>query len=334
MRRTLFFMIVCAVLGGTAVAQKRKSPIKQPALRDTLRIVVIGSSTAAGSGAHPRDSAWVPRYRRYVQRNFPPAQVINLAHGGYNTYQLQPDWYEPPPNRKRPDSARNITMALRKRPHAIIMNMPTNDVASNIALEEKIANFERIAALCDSANVLLWVTSTQPRNMSPMRQQGLKLFREWTAVRFGDFAIDFWDGIASVEGDILPLFDSGDGVHVNNAGHGVLLSRVIEKDIPGIVRATSASSVAIPAPTVFTAFVSPNPFNVSTSFTVNVPRTTHVAITVADILDDTRRTVHYGLLPRGRHSIPAGMEGEGPGVYTYKIEAGREVRRGKLIKLP
>ncbi|MEM6349031.1 MAG: hypothetical protein AAF927_34410, partial [Bacteroidota bacterium] len=56
------------------------------ALQD-FKIVVLGSSTAAGSGASSSDSAWVNRYRQYLQSINPDNQVVNLAQGGYNTYR-------------------------------------------------------------------------------------------------------------------------------------------------------------------------------------------------------------------------------------------------------
>ncbi|MBN1481412.1 hypothetical protein EH223_03505 [candidate division KSB1 bacterium] len=41
----------------------------------TFRIVILGSSTAAGTGPSRSDSAWVNRYRRYVKNINSTARV-------------------------------------------------------------------------------------------------------------------------------------------------------------------------------------------------------------------------------------------------------------------
>lgn len=49
------------------------------------RIVVLGSSTAAGAGVSDSNRAWVNQYRTYLQSIDPTNTVTNLAKGGYTT---------------------------------------------------------------------------------------------------------------------------------------------------------------------------------------------------------------------------------------------------------
>lgn len=49
------------------------------------RIVVLGSSTAAGAGVSDSNRAWVNQYRTYLQSIDPTNTVTNLAKGGYST---------------------------------------------------------------------------------------------------------------------------------------------------------------------------------------------------------------------------------------------------------
>ncbi|MCB0844148.1 MAG: SGNH/GDSL hydrolase family protein, partial [Bacteroidetes bacterium] len=72
-------------------------------------IVVLGSSTAAGAGASPSDSAWVNRYRSYLQGFNPDYQVTNRAQGGFNSYRIMPTGFTPPSGRPNADTIRNIT---------------------------------------------------------------------------------------------------------------------------------------------------------------------------------------------------------------------------------
>jgi len=76
---------------------------------EAFRIVVLGSSTAAGAGSSTSDSAWVNRYRSFLQTLNPGNEVLNLARGGFSTLQLMPTGFEPPPRKPTPDTIRNIT---------------------------------------------------------------------------------------------------------------------------------------------------------------------------------------------------------------------------------
>ncbi|MEO1448111.1 MAG: SGNH/GDSL hydrolase family protein, partial [Bacteroidota bacterium] len=104
----------------------------------SLHIVVLGSSTAAGAGASPVDSAWVWRYRHYLQSINPANQVSNLAVGGFTSYRIMPTGFVPPASRPSPDTTHNITTALTLAPDAIIINLPSNDVSSGYTVAEQL----------------------------------------------------------------------------------------------------------------------------------------------------------------------------------------------------
>jgi lysophospholipase L1-like esterase len=184
------------------------------------RIVVLGSSTAYGTGASTSDSSWVSIYRRYVKTKNINSQVFNLGIPGYRTYQnLRPDGYIPPPNRPAPAAGFNITAALALNPDAILINMPSNDAASNYTVAEQMANFDETFRIADSAQIPIWVTTTQPRlYMSADQMQNLRDMRQWIIDRFGAKSVNFWDGIANPDGTVASLYYV-DNVHVNNRGH-------------------------------------------------------------------------------------------------------------------
>ncbi|MFK7923491.1 MAG: GDSL-type esterase/lipase family protein [Bacteroidia bacterium] len=202
------------------------------ALQD-FKIVVLGSSTAAGAGASSGDSAWVGRYRDYLQTINPSNQVINLAVGGYNTYRLMPTGYQQPTGRPAADTVRNITAGIAQNPDAIIVNLPSNDVGAGFSVLEQIANFDTIVKRAEAANIPIWICTTQPRNFSNAAQRQMQVeVRDSINLRYAPFTIDFWSTIAAPDYTIDSTYNSGDGVHLNDSGHRILFERARDTQIP------------------------------------------------------------------------------------------------------
>lgn len=194
-------------------------------------IVVLGSSTAAGAGASQSDSAWVNRYRKAIQQINPNNQVINLGVGGFTSYRIMPDNHQPNPGRPLPNTAKNITKALTYNPDAIIINLPSNDIASGFPITEQIFNFDSIVALANNFGVPVWVCTTQPKNMSLSNMQLQVNMRDSIYTHFSPNVLDFWTTLASANNSLSTTYDSGDGTHLNDAGHGLLANRTLQKDI-------------------------------------------------------------------------------------------------------
>jgi lysophospholipase L1-like esterase len=229
------------------------------------KIVVLGSSTAAGAGVSSPDSAWVARYLNYIKQLDPTNTIVNLAKGGYTTFAIMPTGtppYQAGSNTLSPDPERNITKALSLNPNAIIINMPTNDVSNGIPVEQQLENFATIINLAHENGIPVWITTSQPHNYGetysgpyketnqpdPYKQSARDKFKELTQrilSIYGNFAIDFYTDIATTDGYsfIRPEFDSGDGVHLNDAGHKILFTKVKEKNIIETISATVNSEV-------------------------------------------------------------------------------------------
>jgi len=191
------------------------------------KIVILGSSTAYGTGASTTDSSFVSKYRAYLKRKNPLSNIINYGIPGYRTYHnLRPTGYVPPADRPYPNTDFNISAALLDNPDAIIINMPSNDAASNYTLAEQQANFEATMRIADSLKIPVWVTTSQPRlYLTTDQMTNLKNFRTWVLTRFADKAVNFWDGIANEDGTIATQYYY-DYVHVNNAGHEEFYKRL------------------------------------------------------------------------------------------------------------
>lgn len=224
--RFRFFILTFIVLG-TSVLFAQKEGFEY--VNRPITIVVLGSSTAEGIGTCPRDSSWVNRYRVYVQTFNPNNQVINLGKGGFSTYQVQPTADEYLRNRPNPDTTRNLTKALEYKPDGIILNLPSNDVADGNSIEEQLNNFRTLAALAEENNIELWVCTTQARNFPKAKDRRLQrnLYDSIRGIFYNNY-IDFWTGFCDLEFKIHPQYDSGDGCHMNNGAHEILMNRVIE----------------------------------------------------------------------------------------------------------
>jgi sugar lactone lactonase YvrE/lysophospholipase L1-like esterase len=305
---------------------------------DKQVVVVIGSSTAEGTGASPADSAWVNRYRSYLQKYSSEFEVINLAIGGFSSFRVMPTGYEPPPARPfYPRENNNITFALAFHPKAIIVNMPSNDAANYFTIAEQVANFDTLAAYAKRYQVPVWFSTTQPRNFTDASQRtNLMVMRdsiisrysnkEWTRV------IDFWNGLSDASGNILPAYNSGDGVHLNNKGHRLLYERVVEAHV---LVYTGTGQLPELLPEAYQLYHNyPNPFNPSTTIRYDLPKNSPVHIAVYDITGREVAVLHDGLQQAGRHAVIWNASSVASGLYIVKIQSAdwSQVNKMMLIK--
>ncbi len=228
MKQKLLYLLLGVTLSFGISANDTLNPCVRG---EAFHIVVLGSSTAAGTGPSSSDSTWVNRYRKYLQKINPANQVTNLAQGGTTTYEIMPDWFVAPPGRRVTNPARNVTQAISISADAIVINMPSNDAALGYSVAEQLFNFNTIVASADSAGIPVWVCTTQPRNFSATQIQVQMDVRDSVLAIYGNKAIDFWTTIANTTGTIDSLYDSNDGVHLNDAGHRILFQRVRDKNI-------------------------------------------------------------------------------------------------------
>ena len=191
------------------------------------RVVVIGSSTAAGYGPSVKDSAWVWRFRQNLSEVDSTVKVENLAVGGYTTFHLLPDGTAIDTSTGLfVDTLHNISAALAFDPSCIIINLPSNDAARGIGVADQLANYKMM--LEAAGDVPVYVTTPQPRNFGEESVAIQLELLDSTYAKFGDRSIDFWTPFVSEDNTINPRFDSGDGIHLNDEAHGIMLERVRE----------------------------------------------------------------------------------------------------------
>jgi len=197
---------------------------------DHGHVVVLGSSTAAGYGLTDPDTSWPRRYAALLQTR--GLSLTNLAVSGYSTFQILPTGTANPSGRPEVDPAHNITAALALHPDAIIVNLPSNDAAMGVPVDDSLANIAVVAAKAREAHVLFWVTTSQPRALPPEQVQLLFGYRDRIQRQYTTHALDFFTPLAAPDGTPLPALNQGDGIHPNAEGHRLLFEQVKAADIP------------------------------------------------------------------------------------------------------
>ena len=190
---------------------------------DELRIVVLGSSTAAGVGASSSDSSWVGLLTAWVHSVKPDAEVINLGKGGFTTYDVRANGSSP-----EPDTTRNINAAIAYDPDIIIVNLPSNNVAENIASDITLSHFHELKSMAEANGIKFFLTTTQPRNFSnDSKRQALQDEALLMIDQFGPLTINIYDELVNVSDlRLKTVYDAGDGIHLNDSGHSYVFTTV------------------------------------------------------------------------------------------------------------
>lgn len=283
----------------------------------SCHIVVMGSSTAAGAGASPSDSSWVKRYTKAMYQRDTRTTLTNLAKGGYTTFHLVPTGTPIIPGIGiAPDTARNITKALSMQPYAVIVNLPSNDAAHYFGTIRQMHNFDLMAQAAHDAGADIWICTTQPRNFSNSYQiQIQEEVRDSILSIYGENAIDFWNGIADNNGYILPQYDAGDGVHLNNSGHRILFERVMEKNIDTLCAYDTSVMTDINTPRIESKLVIyPNP----SSGNINIVSEKR-SISGIMVIDMYGEYLYSRMSEKGIKNIRYSFIGKATGIYFVNI---------------
>lgn len=228
--KRLFLIALLATLGGCGgggsdAAAPAPVVIPPVAQVNAGTWVIMGSSTAAGAGA-PSGKGWVA----LVSGAFAPrgAQVVNLAKGGTVTYEGLSASAPRVQGRPLPDPAINIDQALSRKPVLLILSYPTNDTAAGYSTDETVSNLLAIRSQALAAGVPVIVTSAQPRKLTDTQLADLREIDTRLAASVGACFVAVRTALAGADGRLAPGYDSGDGVHPNEAGHAVIAAQVSE----------------------------------------------------------------------------------------------------------
>jgi GDSL-like Lipase/Acylhydrolase family len=201
------------------------------------KIVVMGSSTAAGSNASTYDNAWAGRLQLHFRKNTTDGldtTVHNIAYWGYTTYHAMPTGFVPPAGRPAPDVNYNVTRALTFNPDVVILNFPSNDIVFGYAKKEMMDNLRAMRNIITATGAKCYITTCQPRNDQafPVRLS-LRETVDSINLNFGYFAVDFWSDLVTNDGQYLlrpeVIFGGPLDYHINDLGHQLVFQRTIAK---------------------------------------------------------------------------------------------------------
>ncbi|MBN2012764.1 T9SS type A sorting domain-containing protein [candidate division KSB1 bacterium] len=252
------------------------------------------------------------------------ASVLNinsLAVGGYTSYNNMSSDFTPPVGGPSPQPEHNITKALTYKPWGIIINLPSNDASGNYTIDEQVFNMKSVTQMATDAEIPVWVTTTQPRNFSETQRENLMAMRDSILSIYGDHAINVFDPLAYEDGTIKGVYNSGDGVHLNNAGHKVIFEKVVEAEVWESFT-TGINHEVQEIPTSFALSSNyPNPFNPGTNIEYDLPQNANVKLVIYDLLGREIATIQSGMQQAGRHRIFWNATNVSSGMYFYYLTA-------------
>ena len=222
-------VVVAAVIAGACSnAITSPSPVSPASVSSPATApgtwVFLGSSTTAGFTTSSPSQAWVSRLASSLTGR--GVTIVNIAVPGAVTYDWMPLSAPVPPGRPRPMPAHNIDAAMAERPSLVLLNATTNDLAANYSIDETEANLLAIRAIAVAGGATVMMLSTQPRNLSDTDRARLQVIDARLASGFGGCFVDIRTPLAGPDNRLAAAFDSGDGIHPNDAGHDVIFRRV------------------------------------------------------------------------------------------------------------
>jgi lysophospholipase L1-like esterase len=215
MRRLLTIALLSAVVTNSVCAE-------------TVTLAVLGSSTAAGTGASQPGRSWVGLLQAWLAKT-KGGSVISLAAPGVLstsalcTQQVNSNIAE------LISPTRNVDRALKLGATHLILSFPSNDTTNGVSAEQTISNFLYMRQCAQSNDkVRVAVMSSLPRD-GLTKQQNAAIAQIDAAMlkEFGGCYINVRSALADTDHEsIRHDLSAGDGVHFNNAGHTIIFGMV------------------------------------------------------------------------------------------------------------
>jgi lysophospholipase L1-like esterase len=233
-------------------------------------MTILGSSTSVGTGASSEATEYADGlFQSWWLANFKGAGYNNRALGGQQTSNLRPS-----PNGT---AGRRVNDAVDDGATISVINLPSNDTTAAVAAATQLANLVEMYDYLNTNSVFPLITSTQPRNLgangSAQRQELAN--QDQTSASLGSGALSDYNQDSSdnsyrnnfptenfvrlyellVDGNADPsngaftgtlgTYDTGDGIHLNDAGHAIVFAEVRDQVLAWIQAGTKADSVII-----------------------------------------------------------------------------------------
>jgi hypothetical protein len=200
--------------------------VLSPPQPSTPSAYILGSSTAVGVGATSGNS-WASKFSTYYAGT---GTTTNIAVSGSTVANASPTGYTIPTGwTDQPDPLKNITFASNAGADLVLINFPSNFVfQTNGTTANYMTVLSSIVNLCVNLGIDYRVFTTQPRNTDATRRQILKDTADAIISTYGAKVVNTFSELADPTTlEIKSTYNSGDGVHINNAGHLYLYNQLI-----------------------------------------------------------------------------------------------------------
>jgi lysophospholipase L1-like esterase len=152
--------------------------------------------------------------------------MVNLAVGGHTTYSGLATQSQPVPGRPAPDPAGNVDAAIARDAKLVLVSFPTNDTAAGYGVDETVRNLLAIRDAARAQGVAVMILSTQPRALTASQLAMLPQIDARVSAAVGPCFVAVREVLAGPDAKLDPRYDSGDGVHPNDAGHALIEAQV------------------------------------------------------------------------------------------------------------
>jgi lysophospholipase L1-like esterase len=219
--------LLLALLAATALACGAAST--SPA-RPTVAVAVLGSSTAFGTGA-TTGNGWVERVRVAAATACPKLVITNLAVGGTTTRDGLPA--SPGVTPLHPNT--NLDAALALKPALVFVEYPSNDAFNLIPLAETLANHATLRDGIRAAGAIEVIIGPFPRTFPAGTNQATQnilmtgLRDQLPAVGAPRY-LALWADLAFSDTQVSAPFAYNDGIHLSDAGHALIATKVLASD--------------------------------------------------------------------------------------------------------
>jgi hypothetical protein len=236
---------------GATLKNLRWSKAKVPG-QSPKKVVWIGSSTLSGTGASVSDSAVVWRVGRYYTGLGIMSSWLNLGVSGANVFQGMPTGYVPKGAQLSPDVTHNVTYALSQGADVVVVGYPSNGYEGTLSITEIMFAYRTIYNTVVNAGKKCYIMTAQPRPaFGTVGRNLLKQIADSIIAEYPDNYIQGYYNLVQTGTHNL-LYNSGDNIHLNNAGHRVLFNSVVARNIfetwtnsPSIIAAPTSASTSL-----------------------------------------------------------------------------------------
>jgi len=192
-------------------------------------IAVLGSSTAEGEGASSAANSWVGLLETALS-DAANVSITNLAMGGYTTLELLPG----------SGASGSVDAAISEDPDLIIVALAgSNDLDIGTSTTNYLSRLTQVRDKARAAGIPAFFVGTAPKDLSDSERL---LLSDWNTRMRSSFSncwtpangayspcfMDVFADLANGDLELLSQYDSGDGIHLNDAGHRVIFQDAVE----------------------------------------------------------------------------------------------------------